>query len=99
MAEIIDGMSRGIVPGLFNSAPAADSLEESPVPGVREAHRARLAYIAENNRRGEATARQREKAEREFEKNITASQLAQRENVSPRLYSLILKLETEKVKK
>jgi hypothetical protein len=94
MAEIIDGMSRGIVPGLFNSAPA-DSLAESPVPTVREAHKARLAYFAENNAKGEATARQREKAQTEWEQTAKASQLAKRENVSPRLQSLIEQLESK----
>jgi hypothetical protein len=97
MSRIIDGMIPGFVPGLY-PAPPAEQIE-SPVPGIREANRERLKFIQENDRRGRETARQREKAQTEWEKTAAASQLAKRENVSPRLYSLILKLETEKAKK
>jgi hypothetical protein len=96
MAEITDGMSRGVVVGMF---PVGSGESESEIPHVRAAQAERLRYISENNRRGRETERQRIAAEELAEKHLTASQLAQRENVSPRLYSLILKLETEKVKK
>ena len=96
MAEITDNMPRATVPGMF---PVRSVESESSVLSIREANRERLHYIAENNRRGRETARQRIAAEALAEKHLTASQLAQRENVSPRLYSLIIKLETEKAKK
>ena len=96
MAEIIDGMSRGTVPGMF---PISSVESESEIPHVRAAQAERLRYISENNRRGRETERQRIAAEALAEKHLTASQLAQRENVSPRLYSLILKLETETARK
>jgi len=96
MAEITDNMPRGTVPGMF---PVRSVESDSPIPSVRAAQADRLRYIAENDRRGRETARQRIAAEALAEKHLTASQLAQRENVSPRLYSLIIKLETEKAKK
>jgi hypothetical protein len=52
-------------------------------------------WLAEQNRLGRETARQRELAQAEFEKNITASQLATREHVSDRLYKMIVRLEDE----
>jgi hypothetical protein len=94
--EIISNMRPGHVSGMF---PIASGESESSVPSIREANRARLRFIEENDRRGREAASQREKAQTEWEKTAAASQLAKRENVSPRLYSLLRKLETAKANK
>jgi hypothetical protein len=93
MSQVNAPLPGGFIPGGTLSIPA--SALESTNPITREANRARIAAIAENDRRGRETERQRIQAQEEFEQNISASQLARRENVSPRLHGLILTLETE----